>query len=747
MSSLALNENEDGCGLLAKLMATVRPEFRPEIVIPAPGSLVFNTEPCRIDKCERQRTVKGFCKSHYKRWLDQGRPELESFLASPGPLPVGDGPLAACTVTWCRFGSARRGLCVSHHGFFSRSSETDVIKWLATLSPEPVIERPECRLAFCDLWAQGNSPLCLNHKSRWHAIGTPDIDEFVARCESVGLDRFDFRCLADRPQLRLELQHALQCRHDERRASTRSSVVTPVIRLVSDSGVTSLLEWNLGQWAAFYSAGRVGRSHRHNGQLAFLRFAYTRLEDLAAGTGWESEYSRDVWALHRLGYTDTRGTLRFDKIPQPWLRTMAKRFIRWRLTSGREIIQARIDLLALNRFAAFLAHTIPHSDGPDCIDRGILERFLAELARDKRAVTSRGRDISSLNAFFAAIRRHDRAKDLPASANFYPEDFPRPAKRLPRALADHIMAQLDQPENLGKWTSPDSRLLTLILMRCGLRVGDACNLVSDGVVRDGDGAPYLRYMNRKMKREALVPLDEEVHTAILDQQRRVRERFPEGSNWLFPAPKMNPDGAKPLTTHSYRGQLEDWLERCDIRDEHGQEVRLTPHQWRHTFGTTLINRDVPQEVVRVLLDHTSAEMTAHYARLHDTTVRRHWEKARKVNINGDTITIDPQGPLAEASWAKQRLGRATQSLPNGFCGLPVQKTCPHANACLTCPMFVTTAEFLPQHQEQRRQTVQILSAAEARGQTRLIEMNQAVLHNLDRIIDSLDDTAPAEAAG
>ena len=49
--------------------------------------------------------------------------------------------------------------------------------------------------------------------------------------------------------------------------------------------------------------------------------------------------------------------------------------------------------------------------------------------------------------------------------------------------------------------------------------------------------------------------------------------------------------------------------------------------------------------------------------------------------------------------------------------------------------------------EQRRQTVQILSAAEARRQTRLIEMNQAVLHNLDRIIDSLDDTAPAEAAG
>jgi hypothetical protein len=73
----------------------------------------------------------------------------------------------------------------------------------------------------------------------------------------------------------------------------------------------------------------------------------------------------------------------------------------------------------------------------------------------------------------------------------------------------------------------------------------------------------------------------------------------------------------------------------------------------------------------------AGEMTAHYARLHDTTVRRHWEKARRVNANGETVTIDPDGPLAEANWAKQRLGRVTQALPDGFCGLPVQKTCPH----------------------------------------------------------------------
>jgi hypothetical protein len=49
-------------------------------------------------------------------------------------------------------------------------------------------------------------------------------------------------------------------------------------------------------------------------------------------------------------------------------------------------------------------------------------------------------------------------------------------------------------------------------------------------------------------------------------------------------------------------------------------------------------------------------MTSHYAGLHDSTVREHWERARKVNVYGQTVTLDPDGPLAEAAWAKQRVG-------------------------------------------------------------------------------------------
>ena len=53
-------------------------------------------------------------------------------------------------------------------------------------------------------------------------------------------------------------------------------------------------------------------------------------------------------------------------------------------------------------------------------------------------------------------------------------------------------------------------------------------------------------------------------------------------------------------------------------------------------------------------------------------------------------------------------------------------------------MFITTAEFLPDHRRQHQQTLQIISAAQARGQGRMAEMNQQVADSLQRIITALE---------
>ena len=103
----------------------------------------------------------------------------------------------------------------------------------------------------------------------------------------------------------------------------------------------------------------------------------------------------------------------------------------------------------------------------------------------------------------------------------------------------------------------------------------------------------------------------------------------------------------------------------------------------------------------------------------------------------------PRGPLSDAAWAKENLARAKQTLPNGYCGLPLQQSCPHPNACLTCDHFLTTAEFLPQHRDQLVRTEELIAAAEGDGRRRLVEMNEPVRFNLVRIIDGLETIGAA----
>jgi integrase len=742
-------------GLSARLLAAVRPEFRVEVFLPAPGDLILGTPPCRVGGCPHRQRTGGLCHAHRQRWKRQGRPDLDRFVAVADPTVVGRRSATPCLVAWCRFGAARRGLCVRHHERWERAGRPDPASW-ATSVPEPPgwgRDRPACRLPFCTLWAHGRQPFCIAHISRWHRAGRPQVEEFIGSCATHGEARYDLRLLPS-SGLRLELQFALQCRHDDRRATLTPQIVAPLLRRIAASGVASLLDWPVERWER--ELPPVNRSDVYR-QLGFLRYARTRLEELHRGSGWAAEFPLDIWDLRRLGLrppSTTEGTarLRFDRIPQPWLRQLAKRWMRSRLGSGIGNAQVAADLLALTRLARFLAAATSQPTTPAvamaAVTRQVLERYLAELAASRLSVGRRNADIGALNRFLQAIRQRHWDDRLPADAVLYPEDFLKPEHggRLPRALAEQVMAQVEHPGNLARWPDPAGRLVTMLLIGCGLRVGDATRLPFDCVIRTADGTPYLRYLNHKLQREALVPIDDDLEHQLQEQQRRVLARWPDGAPVLFPQPTRNPDGHKPLSTTVYRQQLRRWLATCEVRDEHGQPVHLTPHQWRHTFATRLINRDVPQEVVRVLLDHDSHQMTAHYARLHDQTIRQHWERARKVNIQGQQVTLDPAGPLAEASWMQHRLGLATQALPNGYCGLPVQQTCPHANACLTCPVFITTPAFLDQHRQHREQTRRLLATATANGQLRLVEMNQQVLTNLDRIIGALEANGGQEVA-
>jgi site-specific recombinase XerD len=730
-------------GLLKKLVAAVRPEFRLDILAFGSGDPVFGGQPCRVAGCERTGRIQGLCFGHDRRWRLQDKPDLDSFIAATDPRMKGRQALAPCRAPGCRHGRKQRGLCTRHLYAWQQAEQPDLDPWLDTLismdRPGPI--PATCRIANCDLWVHAALPLCLVHSLRWKKHGRPDIEEYSRSREDdsvPGHECIDLRGLSVHP--RLEMQYAVQCRRDDGQIKIAPGAVQTVINFVAGTGIVSLLDRTEDVWLDAWKDRfpRRARPSQGDSSRALLIYARRRIEDLQYGRGWDVEYPRDIWRLRNLGISEGPGSVRFDGIAQPWLKDPAKRWARWRLSSGLGAGSVVKGAVAITRFSEFLASPAVNVNRLAQVNRALLERYLADLHVELTGRKVHGERISQLHSFLQAVRRHGWDDSLPQNAMFFTEDYPKRGQQLPRALAELVMTQLEHPDNLDRWNDPVRRLITIILMRCGLRLGDALRLPHDCTIQGSDSAPYLRYYNHKMKREALVPIDEELAHEIGEQQLRIRGHWPKGTPVLFPRSRANPDGSKPASHSGYRHALDQWLQRCDIRDEHGQPIRLVPHQWRHTLGTRLINQDVPQEVVRKLLDHDSHAMTAHYARLSDTTVRRHWEQARKVNISGDTVTLDPDGQLAEAAWAKQRLSRATQALPNGYCGLPLVQSCPHANSCLTCPMFLTTNEFLPQHRQHHQQTLQIISKAEAGGQIRMVEMNRRVADNLKKIITALE---------
>ena len=134
------------------------------------------------------------------------------------------------------------------------------------------------------------------------------------------------------------------------------------------------------------------------------------------------------------------------------------------------------------------------------------------------------------------------------------------------------------------------------------------------------------------------------------------------------------------------------------------------------------------------------EMTAHYAHIHDHTVRDAFERyqQQRVNTDGELLPFDPDGPDRDAEWVKHNLSRVRDSLPNGYCGRPPQQDCPHPNACLTCPDFQTTPEFLAVHRKQADSNRLLIARADDGGHFRLATNLRQVQTSLDRIIPALE---------
>ncbi|RBQ15149.1 hypothetical protein DP939_36685 [Spongiactinospora rosea] len=182
-----------------------------------------------------------------------------------------------------------------------------------------------------------------------------------------------------------------------------------MIRLLTFTGVATLLERTEEQWRTLTPKGNPSRRDA----VHLILFGRRKLDTLVEGTGWDNEFPRDVWRLRNLGPSVANAVLRFDRIPQPWLREVAKRRLRWRLSTGSSKTTCLLHVRALTHFAAFLTDHAPDVDRLADIDRAVLERYLAHPHLMTTSGPYQASFICALNTFFTGIRRHGWDTSLP----------------------------------------------------------------------------------------------------------------------------------------------------------------------------------------------------------------------------------------------------------------------------------------------------------------------------------------------
>lgn len=231
-------------------------------------------------------------------------------------------------------------------------------------------------------------------------------------------------------------------------------------------------------------------------------------------------------------------------------------------------------------------------------DPRILRRYLAELDRAKYARRTIARRLSAVRSLFAYLNREGVLAHNPAAV----VATPRLPSRLPRVVpTDVLTAVLDEPDPTTPAGARDRAILEL-LYATGARVSEVSGLglgavdLAGGQVRVTGKGDKQRIL--PLHREAVARLE-----AYLSGARPLlRPRTGEDAFFL------NRNGGR-LTDGGIRRMLHKHL------DALGAASGITPHSFRHTFATHLLEAGADLRTVQDLLGHVALSTTQIYTHL------------------------------------------------------------------------------------------------------------------------------------
>ena len=155
------------------------------------------------------------------------------------------------------------------------------------------------------------------------------------------------------------------------------------------------------------------------------------------------------------------------------------------------------------------------------------------------------------------------------------------------------------------------RALFLVMLRCGLRVGEATTLPWSAI--DWPQGT-IRVNNSKGRVDRVVYVSPDLAKVLRQWRRTQWPPMPV----LFPSPSRP---GEPVSVRSIQRVMARYLKAAGLRKAY------SPHTLRHTFATQLLNAGTALAVVKELMGHRSISMTLRYTQVYDTTKRSQYTQA------------------------------------------------------------------------------------------------------------------------
>jgi integrase/recombinase XerD len=247
----------------------------------------------------------------------------------------------------------------------------------------------------------------------------------------------------------------------------------------------------------------------------------------------------------------------------------------------------------------FASYAIPLNLNELKITRENISDFLAELKDNNISARSQARIISGIKAYYKYLIMEDYIKFNPTELI----ESPRIGLKLPDTLSlieiDKLIAAVDLSNSQGE----RNRAILETLYSCGLRVSELINLQLSNIhFKEG----YLKVIGKGDK-ERLAPIGGRAlhYLRIYINEVRNHQSIKKGhEDFVF----LNNRGAK-LT------RVMIFLIIQKLSEIIGLKKKISPHTFRHSFATHLIEGGADLRAVQEMLGHESITTTEIYTHL------------------------------------------------------------------------------------------------------------------------------------